>query len=86
MGEQSNEKPGAAGKRKDAQRTVASKAKKSMDDPRSPDDDAAVKLDASAQALIGQQLRAVYGEIVNQPVPDHLLKLLEDLERKSEGQ
>jgi hypothetical protein len=73
MGEKSDEKPAASGQCEDAGQPKAGSA-------------AAVKLDTSAQALIGQQLRAVYGEIVNQPIPDHLLKLLEDLERKDEGQ
>lgn len=41
-----------------------------------------VKLEDTAQALIGQHLRALYGEIVREPVPDHLIKLLQDLERK----
>lgn len=41
-----------------------------------------VKLDESAQALIGHHLQAVYREIVEQPIPDQFLKLLEDLERK----
>ncbi len=41
-----------------------------------------VKLDATAQALIGQQLRAIYDEIRQQEVPDHLLRLLDELERK----
>ena len=41
-----------------------------------------IKLDATAQALIGQQLRAIYDEIRQQEVPDHLLQLLDELERK----
>lgn len=41
-----------------------------------------VKLDATAQALIGQQLRAIYDDIRQQEVPDHLLRLLDELERK----
>ena len=41
-----------------------------------------VRLDATAQALIGQQLRAIYDEIRQQEVPDHLLRLLDELERK----
>ena len=44
-----------------------------------------IKLNARAQALIGQRLRTVYDELVQEPVPDHLLKLLEELEQK-EGQ
>ena len=46
--------------------------------PAEPD----VKLDATAQALIGQHLRAIYDEIRQQDVPDHLLRLLDELERK----
>ena len=43
-----------------------------------------VKLDSAAQALIGHQLRTLYGEIVREPVPSQLLKLLQDLERKEQ--
>jgi hypothetical protein len=31
---------------------------------------------------IGHQLKAMFDEVVTQPVPDKLRKLLEDLERK----
>ena len=31
---------------------------------------------------IGRQLKAMFEEVVAQPVPDRLRKLLEDLERK----
>lgn len=41
-----------------------------------------VRLDTTAQALIGQHLRAIYDEIRQQEVPDHLLRLLDELERK----
>lgn len=34
------------------------------------------------QAHIGRQLRAVYDEVAQQPVPDRFLKLLDELERK----
>lgn len=44
------------------------------------------KLDDSAQQMIGQQLKAVYSEIVRQPIPDQFLKLLDELERKEKGQ
>lgn len=43
-----------------------------------------VRLDARAQALIGRRLKTVYEELVQQPVPDHLLKLLEELERREQ--
>jgi hypothetical protein len=34
------------------------------------------------QALIGQQLRAVYHEALNEPVPDRFVRLLEELAAK----
>ena len=43
-----------------------------------------VKLDDAAQAAIGRQLRAVYSEIVQLPVPDRFLQLLDELERKEQ--
>jgi len=36
-------------------------------------------LDREVQAHIGQQLRAAYREILNQPVPDRFVRLLEEL-------
>ena len=50
------------------------------DDRGQPVGDTEIKLDEAAQAAIGRQLRAVYSEIVQQPVPDQLLQLLEELE------
>lgn len=47
---------------------------------------AGVALDSRAQALIGQRLKAMYHQIVEQPVPDHLLKLLEDLEKAEKAE
>ena len=32
--------------------------------------------------LISRQLRALYDEVVNEPIPDRFVQLLEDLERK----
>ena len=46
------------------------------------EDDTELKLNSRARVLIGQRLRTVYDELVQQPVPKHLLKLLEELERK----
>ena len=43
-----------------------------------------IALDEPTQALIGHRLKAVYAEIVEQPVPEQLLKLLEELERKEQ--
>lgn len=42
------------------------------------------KIDEIAQAMIGRQLRAVYDEIVHEAVPDNLLKLLDELDRKEQ--
>jgi hypothetical protein len=39
-------------------------------------------MEAELQAYIGRQLRAVYDEIVNEPVPDKFVQLLSNLERK----
>ncbi len=39
-------------------------------------------LEPELQAHIGRQLRAMYNEVVNEPVPDRLLKLLQELEKK----
>lgn len=41
-----------------------------------------LRLNARAQVLIGQRLKTIYNELVQEPVPEHLLKLLEELERK----
>jgi hypothetical protein len=43
---------------------------------------ATVALGPELQAHIGRQLRAVYDEIAQQPVPDRFLQLLDELERK----
>jgi len=47
-----------------------------------PAEGAEPQLDPSMQAHIGAQLRALYEKLVDEPVPDRFLKLLEDLERK----
>ena len=38
---------------------------------------------ADVQAYIGRQLRAVYDDVVKQPIPDRFLALLEQLEAKT---
>jgi hypothetical protein len=43
---------------------------------------AGARLEADLQAHIGRQLRAVYDEVVSEPVPDKFIRLLEELERK----
>lgn len=36
------------------------------------------------QAHIGRQVRAVFDEVAQEPVPDHLLRLLQDLDQSGE--
>lgn len=52
---------------------------------RSVDADNVARLDPAAQALIGQQLKTLYGRIVEESVPQHLLDLLEELERQEKA-
>lgn len=39
----------------------------------------------AVEQLISRQLRAIFDEVVNEPVPDRFVKLLEELERKRGG-
>ena len=36
----------------------------------------------AVEQLISRQLRAIYDEVVNEPVPDRFVQLLEELERR----
>jgi len=42
------------------------------------------KLGREVQARLGQQLRAMYDEVVNQGVPDRFVELLDRLERNGD--
>ena len=42
------------------------------------------KLDGSSQKRIGDQLRAMYDELMQQPVPDRFRELLDQLDKKGE--
>jgi hypothetical protein len=42
------------------------------------------KLDGSSQKRIGDQLRAMYDELMQQPVPDRFRELLDQLDKKDE--
>ncbi len=37
------------------------------------------------QDHIGRQVRAMFDEVAEEPVPDHLLKLLNDLDKSGEN-
>ncbi len=41
-------------------------------------------LSPNLQAHIGRHVRAVFDEVAREPVPDHLLRLLKDLERSGD--
>ena len=41
------------------------------------------KLDSTSQKRIGDQLRAMYDELMQQPVPDRFKELLDQLDKKN---
>jgi anti-sigma factor NepR-like protein len=43
------------------------------------------KLDSGSQKRIGDQLRAMYDELMQQPVPDRFRDLLDQLDKKNGG-
>ena len=43
------------------------------------------KLDSGSQKRIGDQLRAMYDELMQQPVPDRFKDLLDQLDKKKDG-
>ena len=46
--------------------------------------DAGSGLSPNLQAHIGRHVRAVFDEVAREPVPEHLLRLLKDLERSGD--
>ena len=48
-------------------------------------EDGLSKHDIATQTLIGHHLKAVYREIIEEPIPDRFLKLMEELDRKEEN-
>ena len=59
-------------------------------DHHAPSDDAALVteqetgLSPNLQAHIGRHVRAVFDEVAREPLPEHLLRLLKDLERSGD--
>jgi hypothetical protein len=47
--------------------------------PASPTEGSDAVLEAHLQRLIGRQLRATYDDVVKEPLPEHLVRLLDDL-------
>lgn len=70
---------------------MAGTAKRDARDPRAASIGAAQKrekgptLDRMIQAQIGDKLRAMYGELAEQPVPDRLNQILARLGRESKA-
>jgi hypothetical protein len=46
---------------------------------------AAARIDTRIQREIGKQLRAIYDDVINEPVPNRFMELLEKLERSTSG-
>ena len=44
----------------------------------------AVQMDPRVQTEIGKHLRAIYDDVINEPVPDRFMELLEKLERSTQ--
>jgi hypothetical protein len=69
----------------DAMATTGSDNDKPKVDPRKRAEGENVldtRLQAQLQAHLGRNLKAVYDALVEEPVPDRFLKLLDELERK----
>ena len=76
---------------KSRRRKSASGAKRKMNQPAAPKKAEAVPdregeqrddegLSSTLQAHIGRHVRAVYDEVAKEPIPEHLLRLLKDLD------
>lgn len=54
-----------------------------VDEPEVPmNDDAGTPMTQKLQSHIGRHLQAMYDEVAQEPVPERLLNLLQELERK----
>lgn len=64
--------------------TSTSKAKEMGADRRSASPGDGVVIDPRIQNEIGKHLRTMYNDVINEPVPDKFMELLERLERSTE--
>ncbi|MGV1014030.1 MAG: NepR family anti-sigma factor [Methyloceanibacter sp.] len=71
--------PGAS---KKMDQVAQSGVRKSSGGPRGTEMDEG--LSPNLQAHIGRHVRAAFDEVAREPVPDHLLRLLKDLERSGD--
>ena len=75
--------------KKEAPRGMTVDARKSADGqagPRAgkPEHESDDGMSPALQAHIGRHIRAIFDEVAQEPVPDHLLKLLKDLDQSGE--
>jgi hypothetical protein len=72
-------------KKKDRRRNMPVSDKLEHGAPGAQDaSDVASGLSPNLQAHIGRHVRAVFDEVAREPVPEHLLRLLKDLERSGD--
>lgn len=74
-------KPAAPAPAAEMSRESAAGAGEEAGDASPPDRPSPPALDQ----LISRQLRAIYDEVVNEPIPERFVRLLEDLERRQGG-
>jgi hypothetical protein len=73
--------------KKKALRRMTADATKSAEQREGPDAATSAPSDGMSPALqahIGRQVRAMFDEVAEEPIPDHLLRLLQDLDRGGE--
>lgn len=74
--------------KKKASRRMTANASKERANPHATkagrDGDAQDGMSPVLQAHIGRQVRAMFDEVADEPIPDHLLRLLKDLDKSGE--
>lgn len=80
----SEEMPGRVRNQEDPEQQPALEQQSIMHSQRPSHDHKAPRgmLDRSLQAQLGRQLRSIYADIANEPVPERFIRLLEALEAK----
>jgi hypothetical protein len=68
--------PGGAGKDEDSK-------KMQVDTQAVPSDRGGAQVDSRIQTEIGKHLRAIYDDVINEPIPSKFMELLEKLERST---
>jgi hypothetical protein len=80
----SEERPDSARSEQDVRHQSAPERQSTMDLQRPPHNHKAPRgmLDRSLQAQLGRQLRSIFSDVANEPVPERFIKLLEELEAR----